>query len=327
MGSVSPRLCVWYSERTDSDVHVYDSTFDFESLDTQQQLLDICYELLTNFDMAHSTHSCVMPYFHEWVLAKNRSFPVMENASATLAEFLHFDYYFYNDVGFEYAQDGQLRVKWMRYSVKSYVDDGGAAQYLEQEHGKWQRYMDRLNHMSKTNVLHGIQICDTWVRMQLEVTAALVIASIIVSMVVFFVLSGWKLGSVEAISLSIIVGLSVDYCLHLVHGYSNSTYPQRQDRTRDALATVGLSIVGGAVSTAGAAAFLLFCTIQVLLFFGMVILANTLLSLAFALFVLPSMLTLVEPRRTPKSARPESSTTGIGSAAQRGGDSAQPASI
>lgn len=30
---------------------------------------------------------------------------------------------------------------------------------------------------------------------------------------------GWELGAVEAISLSILVGSSVDYCLHLVEGY------------------------------------------------------------------------------------------------------------
>lgn len=31
--------------------------------------------------------------------------------------------------------------------------------------------------------------------------------------------SGWELGAVEAISLSILVGSSVDYCVHLVEGY------------------------------------------------------------------------------------------------------------
>lgn len=30
---------------------------------------------------------------------------------------------------------------------------------------------------------------------------------------------GWEMGAVEAISLSILVGSSVDYCLHLVEGF------------------------------------------------------------------------------------------------------------
>ena len=35
---------------------------------------------------------------------------------------------------------------------------------------------------------------------------------------IFYVL-GWEIGGVEAISLSILVGSSVDYCVHLVEGY------------------------------------------------------------------------------------------------------------
>lgn len=35
---------------------------------------------------------------------------------------------------------------------------------------------------------------------------------------IFYVL-GWEIGGVEAVSLSILVGSSVDYCVHLVEGY------------------------------------------------------------------------------------------------------------
>ena len=38
-------------------------------------------------------------------------------------------------------------------------------------------------------------------------------------MVALFYLASWQLGAVEAISLSILVGTSVDYCVHLVEGY------------------------------------------------------------------------------------------------------------
>lgn len=39
------------------------------------------------------------------------------------------------------------------------------------------------------------------------------------SVVAIFYLASWQLGAVEAISLSILVGTSVDYCVHLVEGY------------------------------------------------------------------------------------------------------------
>ena len=34
-----------------------------------------------------------------------------------------------------------------------------------------------------------------------------------------FYLAGWELGAIEALSLSILVGSSVDYCVHIVEGY------------------------------------------------------------------------------------------------------------
>lgn len=34
-----------------------------------------------------------------------------------------------------------------------------------------------------------------------------------------FYMVGWEIGGVEAVSLSILVGSSVDYCMHLVEGY------------------------------------------------------------------------------------------------------------
>ena len=37
--------------------------------------------------------------------------------------------------------------------------------------------------------------------------------------VAVFYLVGWEMGAVEAVSLSILVGSSVDYCVHLVEGY------------------------------------------------------------------------------------------------------------
>lgn len=42
---------------------------------------------------------------------------------------------------------------------------------------------------------------------------------------------GWEMGAVEAISLSILVGSSVDYCLHLVEGYllARETMPSSPD--------------------------------------------------------------------------------------------------
>ena len=41
----------------------------------------------------------------------------------------------------------------------------------------------------------------------------------ILLVVCIFYLIGWEMGAVEAVSLSILVGSSVDYCVHVVEGF------------------------------------------------------------------------------------------------------------
>lgn len=50
-------------------------------------------------------------------------------------------------------------------------------------------------------------------------TLAIPLTGIVCLVVTIMYWSGWEMGAVEAISLSILVGSSVDYCVHLVEGY------------------------------------------------------------------------------------------------------------
>merc|ERR1719483_529361 len=45
------------------------------------------------------------------------------------------------------------------------------------------------------------------------------IVCVIVTVLGVFYLAGWTIGAVEAVSLSILVGSSVDYCVHIVEGF------------------------------------------------------------------------------------------------------------
>ena len=71
-------------------------------------------------------------------------------------------------------------------------------------------------------------------------------------------------------------------------------HPHHLRSSRQALGNVGLSILASAGSTAGACAFLLLCTIQVLKLLGTIILANTIVSCVFALVVLPVLLSYMK---------------------------------
>ena len=61
----------------------------------------------------------------------------------------------------------------------------------------------------------------------------------------------------ESINLTLVVGLSVDYVVHLAEGYSRSTHTNRLGRLHDSLAEVGISVLSGACTTLGGSAFLL----------------------------------------------------------------------
>ena len=54
---------------------------------------------------------------------------------------------------------------------------------------------------------------------KLQTCTCFFFAAMVCLVVGIFYVVGWEIGGVEAISLSILVGSSVDYCVHLVEGY------------------------------------------------------------------------------------------------------------
>ena len=94
---------------------------------------------------------------------------------------------------------------------------------------------------------------------------------------------GWSLGILEAISVVIIVGFSVDYVVHLANHYVESVYQDRYRRMKDALTSIGISIVSGAITTIGSSIFLLMATILFYEKFAVLVLSTILFSLYFSL--------------------------------------------
>ena len=101
-----------------------------------------------------------------------------------------------------------------------------------------------------------------------------------------FVALGWEFGAVEAISLILFVGFSVDYTLHFAEAFHVSPPP----KIENALSRVGRAIISAGTTTGGSAAFLLCCTVQVFKNFGVAVITNTIWSLLFALVFFPAML-------------------------------------
>ncbi|KAB0400129.1 hypothetical protein E2I00_010274 [Balaenoptera physalus] len=118
--------------------------------------------------------------------------------------------------------------------------------------------------------------------------------------------SGWEMGAVEAISLSILVGSSVDYCVHLVEGYllagenlpplqAEDAHSRRQWRTLEAVRHVGVAIVSSALTTVIATVPLFFCIIAPFAKFGKIVALSTGVSILYTLTVSTALLGIMAP--------------------------------
>ena len=113
---------------------------------------------------------------------------------------------------------------------------------------------------------------------------------------------GVPLGITAALALALVLGMSVDYIIHLAHAYKNSMFADRYHKSRAAVFARGQSIASAAVTTLGAVLPLLWAQLLPLRQFGTVFALVTLISLAFAFFFL-GILMVIGPLRTRAGAR------------------------
>merc|ERR1719198_310188 len=93
-----------------------------------------------------------------------------------------------------------------------------------------------------------------------------------------------------------VIGLSVDYVVHMADAYLESPSDDHLGRTKFMLIKMGVAVVNGATTTIGAAGFM--CATYIIFFqkFGIVILVTVLQSLLTALFFFSAMMALVGPQ-------------------------------
>ena len=99
----------------------------------------------------------------------------------------------------------------------------------------------------------------------------------------------------ESINVSLVVGLAVDYVVHLAVGYHASPCQDRHGRMKDMLRNVGVSVTSGAITTLGASLFMLFVKILFFMQFGIFMFATIGFSLFYALGLFTVMLGLIGP--------------------------------
>jgi predicted RND superfamily exporter protein len=113
-------------------------------------------------------------------------------------------------------------------------------------------------------------------------------------------MAGWALGIFEAIGLIIVVGLAVDYSVHICHSYNETRFidgvaATRFQKTQHALTEMGVSVVSGAATTFLASLFLIPAMFAFYYVFGMFMLITVIFSLLVSLTMLPALLCILGP--------------------------------
>merc|ERR1719229_684323 len=136
-----------------------------------------------------------------------------------------------------------------------------------------------------------------WIISSIALSCILVILFLCGGMIA---LAGWALCIFEAIGLIIVVGLAVDYSVHICHSYNetrfiNGVVATREQKTQQALTEMGISVVSGAATTFLASLFLVSATIVFYHVFGIFMLMTVIFSLLVSLTMLPALLNILGP--------------------------------
>lgn len=227
---------------------------------------------------------------------------------------------------------------WMKMAFESTVFAGKSSGERVQDFDKWNKFLkDELQTYPK-GFQSAFQTSKEWVNTFTEVIAInsaiygvvfsivlclgsvaiftanavltlivmITIVGVLTSVVAIFYLASWQLGAVEAVSLSILVGTSVDYCVHLVEGYilAGNAIPDlttakeiRGWRSLAAISHIGTAILSSAITTVVASIPLCLTTIQLFAKFGQILAINTVVSIFFTLTICVALLRLIAPVR------------------------------
>ncbi|XP_042344435.1 protein dispatched homolog 3 isoform X2 [Plectropomus leopardus] len=236
------------------------------------------------------------------------------------------------------------KVRWLSMAFESTTYKGKSSFQTYSDFLQWENFIqEQLAALPQSSALQrGFQTCEHWKQIFMEIIGVesalwslllslaicvaavsvftahpllllpvlITILGVICLVVAVMYWLGWEMGAVEAISLSILVGSSVDYCLHLVEGYllagermpstpAHNSEPgaERQRRTLEAVNHVGVAIVSSAVTTVISTVPLFFCVIVPFAKFGQIVAINTAVSILFTLTVTVAMLACMAPAR------------------------------
>ena len=135
----------------------------------------------------------------------------------------------------------------------------------------------------------------------LSLYAIVVIGCVVSGVLGLCYLLGWSLGIRESVAGVIVIGLAVDYTIHLGHMYDHARFhahlDTRDERTAYALRKMGRTVFAGAVTTAGAASLMFACQLTFFVQMACLIVFTIALSISLALGLYVPLLHVIGPER------------------------------
>ena len=311
---------------------VYYDNFDLSSSQSQRFLYSVCADARNNSALkVRSELPCWIEAFKSGVEAHGSSFPVSSGLFSTALDTFFAPNSaalktYKSDVG---VQEGNSdSIKWTVLQMKINADRTQGYLLLNNIQQLWIEHVQQISLSAPATLGPALLVSSTFTKIDTEygiifstvasflisngiclgcvllftsdwkisVFVLIIINFIVITLLGFlFFVMNYSFGAIEAVGVTIFVGMSVDYSLHLGHAFHSAIAKSRKSKIRDALTTLGVSILGGAVTTGGAAVFLLFCKIYLFVQLGVMMLMNTLTAFAYTLFGLCALLVIAGP--------------------------------
>jgi hypothetical protein len=308
------------------------NAFDISLPASQVALEEACNEVVRRrLELGVRRQMCFMNDFRAYLLKKNSTF-VYPATNAAISDQVHYWIYAFvseKKYSSQYAStfgfDDYGRVTWLQLTFMTNLPREMPSDEVPPWQSRWGAFVEGNTKMVEGGVYHTSWL---WVRADFEtrvvqsviwsagasvaltflaVTAFLrsgalalllmvaILSSIACLAGVMFGVLNWSLGTIEAVTLIVVVGLSVDYALHLAEAYHVSVEATRYARVQDAFRRTGSALVAAAFTTILACPPLLFCLISVFVQFGAVIIMNMFLALVFGICFLGALLMVAGP--------------------------------
>ncbi|KAH8055581.1 hypothetical protein JL722_7918 [Aureococcus anophagefferens] len=243
------------------------------------------YDGATTYDLGAETFDARLSIFRETTAPTNEV-----NVVASWKELIGF-------------VDGELR--FVRVDAKLSVIEEGAMDKKKRRLGQFNDLVDRTALVK--GLLLGLSLAfPVAFAVLVLATQNVILATFAIASIGFIVSSvlgacyamGWHLGVKESIAGVIVIGLAVDYTIHLGHMYDHARALGTRDREAKfeyAMRTMGETVVAGAITTAGSCSFLLACQLTFFTSMAELIVLTIALSLAWALLFFMPLLRVAGP--------------------------------